>query len=505
MFFNFQSGSSKMVIMLISRFWGAFLAIILVPVYVRLIGIESYGLVAFYSTLTGALAILDLGLSASIIRQVAIYKTQTNKEKDLKDLIFTVEVLNWLIAGIIGVCIILLSYPIAAYWVKTKDLNIGTIQQCVMLMGAVFAFQFPASVYDGVMVGIQEQNANAILSLVFTTLKAVGVLVLLYFISPSIELYFVWQICITILNTFTIRWYVQRKIHTNKIKACFSTLQLKIIWRFAAGITGTAIVTFFITQIDKIIVSRNLVQLSYYSLAFLLASGIPAIISPLHSIIYPKLTQLVATKNNEAFIKLYHNSCKWVSIIVFPIGLPLIVFAKEILFFWTKSETLTTETTSILRVVVGGTLLNCMMLIPYYVTLAKGNTRYGLYQNIFFALIMLPLLFWWYGKYGALGASFVWLAVNSIAVLISIPLFNHIYFNRVELWEWFSKDVIIPFSASFVLVLTAKGIQYYLLPNIAMVNFALLILLISFLYFLLIPETRQYLKQVFFIKIYKQF
>ncbi|MBL0145320.1 MAG: oligosaccharide flippase family protein [Chitinophagaceae bacterium] len=101
-----------MILILVSRIWAALVAIILVPVYVKIIGVESYGLVAFYSTLAGALAILDLGLSASISRQVAILKTQHGKEKELNDLVFSVETLNWLIAVIVGSLILYYHIPL---------------------------------------------------------------------------------------------------------------------------------------------------------------------------------------------------------------------------------------------------------------------------------------------------------------------------------------------------------------------------------------------------------
>src|SRR6187399_569581 len=134
-----------MAVILVTRICTALIGIILVPLYVKMIGVESYGLIAFYSTLAGTLAILDVGLSASISRQTAILQTQPNKQKELNDLLFSVEVLNWVIAIVVGIIIMALSYPIAVYWIKAKDLPISSIQQAVMLMGIVFAFQFPSS------------------------------------------------------------------------------------------------------------------------------------------------------------------------------------------------------------------------------------------------------------------------------------------------------------------------------------------------------------------------
>ena len=139
-----------------------------------------------------------------------------------------------------------------------------------------------------------------------------------------------------------------------------------------------------------------------------------------------------------------------------------------------------------------------MMMIPYNFTLAKGNTKYGLYQNIIVAIISVPLLFWWYAKYGALGASFVWLAVNAGIVLISIPLFHHLFLKK-ELWNWFKKDVFFPLLVTCTLVAGAKLFQQQFFNSVSIFTFGSLLLVISILYVLIIPETKTYFTKLFFL------
>ena len=488
-----------MAVIIFTRIWTAFIGIILVPLYVKMIGVESYGLIAFYSTLAGTLAILDVGLSASISRQTAILQTQPNKQKELNDLLFSVEVLNWVIAVAVGIIIMVLSYPIAMYWIKAKDLSISSIQHAVILMGIVFAFQFPSSVYTGVMVGLQKQIANAVINFIFSTLKAIGVLIVLKLISPTIEYYFLWQVVITLLLTLAMRIYVRKKISIKNVRPAFSLVQLKTIWRFAAGMAGISLVSFFIVQIDKIVVSKMLLleYVGYYNLAFLVAGTINTIVSPMQSIVYPKLTSLVATNNTKELTLLYHKSCRWISVIVFPIGFVLILFAKEILFFWTGNTTLTNETAPILQVCTIGTLCNCMMWVPYFYTLAKGNTKFGLYQNIIASVILVPLLFWWTGKYGALGASFVWLTVNAGIILVSLPIFHHLYFKN-GMWHWFKKDVVMPLLAAGLLAFGAKYFQKIFLPDMTITYFAIVLFFISIIYIMVIPETKASLNKLIF-------
>ncbi len=470
----------------------AVVAIIFVPIYVKLIGIESYGLVAFYGTLSGSLAILDLGLSTAISRQIAIMKVQGGKEKEISDLIFSVEIIYWLIGLLVGVLIILLADPIAIHWIKAKDLPVAAIHRGIMLMGLVFAFQFPSSIYNGVMIGFEKQVPNAVLTIAFTIVRATGVIFVLLLVAPTVEWYFIWQVLVTLLFTLSLRIYVWKNLAAKAVKARFSPSQLRSIWKFAAGMAGISAITFFLSQIDKIVVSKMVLLdfVGYYNLAFLVASIITQIISPVQLIVFPRFSGLLAENKKSELLALYHKSSRWIAIIVFPIGFTLIFFAKEILLIWTKNATLATHTAPILQVFAAGTICNCMMWMPYFYLLAKGNTRYTIYQNIIASVVLVPLLFLWTKRYGAIGASFVWLTVNAGYVLISLPIFYR-HFLRGELSRWYKKDIALPFLASGILALGAKYFQVQFVPDIGIIYFLLLLLFVTALYVFIIPELRE--------------
>jgi O-antigen/teichoic acid export membrane protein len=389
--------------------------------------------------------------------------------------------------------VVLLAQPIALYWIKTKDLPVATVQKAVMLMGAVFAVQFPASIYSGVLIGTDRQIANAVAALIFTTLKVAGVIAVLKFVSPTIESYFIWQVLITLISTYCLRFLVWNNFKVVLEKAQFSVVQLQTIWRFAAGMTGISLVTFFLSQIDKIVVSKFVLLefVGYYNLAFLVSTGITQVISPMQPIIFPKFTALVAENKQLELVALYHKSARWIAIVVFPIGFTLILFAKEILFLWTKNPTLADNTAPIVRVVAAGTICNCMMWVPYWYMLAKGITKFTIYQNIIASIIFVPLLFWWTGTYGALGASFVWLAVNVGYVLISIPLFHHLYLKR-ELINFYTQNLLKPLLTTVILSSIFKSFQVLYFPLIEIFPLIILLLSSTIIYALVIPEIRTY-------------
>ena len=491
-----QSTGTKFGVILISKIIAAIIGILFVPIYVKIIGVESYGLVAFYSTLAGSLAILDMGLSTAISRQVSILAAMPYKNKQTADLVFSVEIIYWAVALLAGLIVVVLALPIAQHWVKAKDLPVKTIALSVMLMGGIFACSFPSSIYTGVMNSLNYQLPNAYLNIISSITKAIGVIVALKYVSPTIECYFIWQILVSLIFTLLMRsytWHILRK-DSKAFKASFSKSQLNTIWKFAAGMSGISLITFFLMQIDKIVVSKlvTLDYVGYYGLAFTVAGVITQFIAPLNPILFPKFTALVAQNKQEELISLYHKSCRLISTIVLPIGFTLILFAHPILLLWTHNIVLTNNTAPILQVCAAGTVCNCLLWIPYWYMLAKGITKFTIYQNIIASIILVPLLFWWVSKYGALGASFVWLAVNLGYVFITIPIFHTLYLKG-ELKKWYFKDTLYPLLLVITISSFFKYIQILYFPDIQLFPLSILLVLALLLYSLFLPETRHIL------------
>lgn len=495
MLFSKQSTSSKFGIILFSKVLATIIGIIFVPIYVKIIGAESYGLVAFYGTLAGSLAILDMGLSTAISRQVSVLTTRPNSQKETSDLVFSVEIIYWFVGILAGLLIVILSHYLAMHWINAKYLPKQTIASAIMLMGGIFACNFPASIYNGVMNSLNLQLPNAFINIIASLIKAVGVILALKYISSSIECYFIWQILISLIITVAMRAYCWRIINKDiLVSPKFSIQQLKTIWKFAAGMTGISLITFFLSQIDKIVVSKfvTLDFVGYYGLAFTVAGAITQVISPLNPILFPKFSALAATNKQSELVDLYHKSCRLINIIVLPIGFTLILFAHEILLLWTNNPILVKNTAPILQICAAGTICNCMMWIPYWYMLANGITKFTIYQNILASLILVPLLFLWVEKYGALGASFVWLTVNSGYVLITIPIFHTIYLKG-QLKKWYFNDTLNPLFLVVIIAGTFKYVQILYFPNIKLIPLAILLFTALMLYALFLPETRNIL------------
>ncbi len=491
--FDKQSSTLKTFSVLISRIVSATISLFFVPVYIKLLGVESYGLVAFYLLLVGTLVLVDFALSTALSRQVVILRANNVSDKSVKDLVFSMEIIYCFISILICIIMFVFAKAIALHWLKAKELPIDRLTNSIKYIGVLIALQLPSSIYNGVMVSLEKQIANSIITIIINLFKAIGVILILKIFSPIIENYFIWQILITICSLLLLRYYTWTEISTlEKEKASFSYQELKPIKVFALGMFGVTIVNFMLSMIDKLIVSKivmlNLV--ACYSLAFQIASIVGQIITPLQSTIFPKFTALLVKQDYDGCKNLYHKACKWVGIVIWPIGLLVVFFAEDILKFWAKNDFITEHTTPVLQVVALGTICNCLMFVPYVYMLSMGKTKFTIIQNLLGAIVFLPMLFWSIPKFGILGASFMWFGINFSYILISIPLF-HKLFMKNELLHWYTKDNLASFAISMFVVCLAKFLRIKVQLFHTNIWFFVLISMFALIYIFLIPELRK--------------
>src|SRR5258707_798621 len=72
---------------LVGKTWSGLVWLVFLPVYLKFMGVEAYGLVGFYLSLTAVLVILDLGLSTTINRELARLSVQKDKRETMGNLL----------------------------------------------------------------------------------------------------------------------------------------------------------------------------------------------------------------------------------------------------------------------------------------------------------------------------------------------------------------------------------------------------------------------------------
>ena len=437
-------------------FWQAVMGLAFIPLYIKFMGVESYGLVGIFAALQGVLVVLDLGLSATLNREMARLSVHPENAQEMRNLLRSLEAIYWCVAMAIGVAVMSLAPFIAHDWVKAGRLSPDVIVNATRIMGLAVALQWPASLYTGGLMGLQRQVLLNAVNIAAGTLRYGGAALVLWLVSPSVQAFFSWQMIAGLATTCALAVFLWRELPAGR-RPVFQVQLIRRVWRFAVGISAITILAAILMQLDKIILSRMLTleAFGYYTLAGVVGLSLYRLISPVFSAVYPRFTQLVAAGDEQALKSLYHRSSQFMSVLILPATLVVAMFARELLALWTRSSSVAAQSHLLVSILICGTALNGLMTVPYALQLAHGWTRLALYTNAVAVVALVPMIVFMTRRYGAPGGASVWVILNAGYVFIAVH-FMHRRLLTSEKWRWYWQDVGVPLAASTAVVGLAR-------------------------------------------------
>jgi O-antigen/teichoic acid export membrane protein len=431
--------------------WATIVSIAFVPIYIRILGVEAYGLLGILVTLQATLSFLDLGLSTTLTRELARLSVQPSGARIMRDLVRTLEVVYWLVAAAMGLFVIAVAPWIAHQWIQSSHIPPSTVQRAIVIMGLSIALQWPQSLYNGGLSGLQRQVLLSGLNAFLATVRSGGAVLVLWFISPTVEAFFVWQLVSSALATLAGWWSLWRALPpAADARGARTSLELlRGVWRFAAGNTGITITGLILTQTDKVTLSRllSLEMFGYYMIAVTATTVVQRVVGPVFTALYPRFTQLLSLGDEAALSSLYHRSSQMMAVLILPLTCMMAVYSKEILFLWTRDRVVAERTALILTLLVIGRALNGLVHVPAALQLAFGWTSLGLYINLVSVTLLVPMIVILASRYGAVGAAAAWVLLNVGYVAISVSVMHRRILLR-ERSQWYVWDFGIPLLAT---------------------------------------------------------
>jgi O-antigen/teichoic acid export membrane protein len=471
--------------------WTALVGLAVIPLYLKFLGIEAYGLIGFFATTQALLQILDLGLAPTINREVARCSAVGNLREAGK-LLHTLAFVYWGMAGVIAIIVFALASFVAEYWLQASHVSRETVAHAVMLMGLVIACRWPIGLYQGALMGAQRLTVSSGISIGMVTLGNFGAVGVLAFVSPTIEAFFIWQAGVGLVYAATIRWAAWRVVgRTAEIR--FDGNQLKRVLRFSIGMSGIALSSLVFTQLDKVLLSKilGLEEFGRYMLATAVVSALYVIISPTFNIMYPRFSALVASGDTEKLAESYRLGTRLLATVLFPIAMTLAIFAEDLVRLWTGNPDLASSVAPVIGALAIGSSLNGVMNFPYALQLAHGKTRLPLSINATLIVVVVPLIVFLAASYGALGGAIAWLVLNIVYVMIGTPVTHrHLLIGLGR--QWLFEDVGIPLGVSLCVGLVGTyAIHEAGYPaHLRLVCAAVLVLVVLLLTLALSPQLR---------------
>ncbi|MEG1414914.1 MAG: hypothetical protein RSC35_07115 [Mucinivorans sp.] len=442
-----QSKISKNIIANVAgRIW-AFLSIFLfVPIYIKLMGVEAYGVITFYTVLLTFLAFADAGFSATLNREFARESPFDNYKKNL---LVTFEKIYIALALIVIIGTWIFAEQIARSFMDAKDISLEQLTYYVRLMGISIGLYFFSTLYQGGLMGLQQQVKANVLSISYNATKA-GLVIVPLFFCPTLELYFYWQIGVTLMYLVVNRFFVAKVLGGLKIaKTHFE--YVKPIWRYTVGMMALAIVYAANTQIDKLTVG-SLLPLSdfgYYFMASSVSQVSLLLATPIGMAIFPELSRLVSVSDKDRISELFKRFSYIIATIVSIVVFVLFAYCYDYIAIWQHDAQIAAYITPATRVLLIGFLFMGLQLMPYYLALANGYTRINVVLGLCSIGFIIPSMDYFVTHYGFIGASYPWLMINSVIALILAAVVIR-KFLRGWFVNWLFTNTLLPIMATAI-------------------------------------------------------
>ncbi len=435
---------------LTNSIWSVLIGLAVVPFYIQYLGIEAYGLIGFFVMTQALLQLLDMGMTLTVNREVAL-SSAAGDIKEAGRLLHTLAVVFWSMAVAIALLLMVLAPLIAEYWLRSNQMSVQTIMHAVMLMGLVVACRWPIGLYQGALIGAQRLTVSSAINMIMLTIGSIGAILVLAYVSPTIEAFFIWQACVGIVYALIMRFAAWRIIGKKEQKR-FDIVKLKSVWRFTAGMSGIGLTALIFMQMDKVILSKmlGLEQFGHYMLASVVVSSLYVLITPVFNVIYPRFSALVATRDAAKLTELYRMGTRLLVGVLFPIAMVLAVFGYELVYVWTGNPTVASNVAPVIALLAIGSGLHGAMYFPYALQLAYGMTRLPLTINILLMVAFLPLIIYLALTQGALGGALAWLVLHVMYMLLGTWLTHRRLLKEVGV-GWLLQDIGIPLMLTLLI------------------------------------------------------
>jgi O-antigen/teichoic acid export membrane protein len=427
----------------IGRFWSVISGFIFIPLYIKYLGFESYSIISFTLVLSGVMAVLDSGLTATLSREFAKQNTGRIEKKRIFD---KLEIFYLFIGATIILGVYFLAGIIADKFIDSSLYTQDQVIFFLRIIGIDIACQMITRFYIGGLLGLEKQVQANFIQIGWGVLRNAAVIIVLL-LSPTLNSFFIWQASVSFLFVLIARIRLLNQIgaiqnvnYSNRIGG------YKDVWRFASGMLLISIVASINTQVDKLMLSNllSIESLGYYTIAVSLSLGLLSVISPFTIAVLPKFTAYYSeNKINDASALLLkiHGI---IGIIVFAFMANMIFFANDIIWVWTGDMTIADESGKYLPILAFSYAMLSIQTLFYNIAIANGYTLLNNILGIASLLITIPGYYFGIKLYEVWGATFVFFIVQTLITFIYLYLINKRFLKGISFYTLIITKLLLP-------------------------------------------------------------
>jgi O-antigen/teichoic acid export membrane protein len=461
--------------------------ILAIPVLIRQLGTERFGLLALAWSVIGYFSLLDLGLGRALTRLVA-EKITAKLEWEIPSMAWTALFLM-LLLGVVGTVILMLS----SSWIIYKILKIPVdLQHETLNAFYVVAISIPVVTSTAGLRGILEAKQRFdMVNLVrfpLGILTFLGPLVVLPF-SKDLFVILIVLLAGRILAGVAYLYLCIRCIPDLGREITLNTDKIRPLLSFGGWMTITNIISPIMMYFDRFAIGSliSITAVAYYTTPHEVVTKLLIIPAALAGVLFPAFAASFAqdrARTRQLFVK----GIKFTYIALFPICLMITAFAHEGLSFWLSVE-FANHSSRVLQLLAIGIFINALAHIPYAFVQGLGHPELTAKLHMVELPFYLVLLFALISLFNIEGAAIAWIIRVAFDCLILLV------FSFKLLSETLSASL---FKISIIPVIFALSLFFFVfIDGLIFKSVMFLVVFISFIlysWFVLLVHDKHLIK-----------
>ena len=383
-------------------------AIIAIPILIRGIGTERFGILSLVWMFVGYFSLFDLGLGKAVTKLVA-EKVGTDQENQIPPLVWT-SVLLMLLLSCVGAGLLLGG----ARWLVCDVLRVSEqFENETIFSFYAIAFSLPfiinTSALRGVLIAYQRfglVNAIRVPQGILNFLAPLAVLPFSTSLVAIVSMLIGLRILVWLAHLYLcLKLYplLRRNIKCKQIL-------VRPLLNFGGWMTVTNIVSPLMTYLDRFFIASvvSTTAVAFYAAPYQVVTKLLIVPGALLGVLFPAFSSSLSNSGQRTQ-QLFENGIQAIFFILFPLVLIILFFAHEGLRLWLGIE-FAEKSAVVLQLLAVGILINSLTLVPFTFLQSAGRpdltAKFHLVEFPLYIIALWEIL----PGYGIAGAAGVWVA-----------------------------------------------------------------------------------------------
>lgn len=377
----------------------------------RELGIEEFGLFTLILSIVGYASIFDIGITRSVIREIAIYKH--NKKEVIK--ILSTSTLIILLLGILAAFLIIIFNIQITKLLKVSANIKEEFNLCLIIMSLSIPFFLVTQVWCSLLEGKEEFLKLNIYKSISSTLVI---------LLPAIGLFWGQSLTYVIIGLLISRIIAMLLIFKfckgYRFVIAFDKLVFNRLITFGGWIAVSNIISPIMSYFDRFILANRMGSdvVGFYTGPSEAIARIGIFPSAIARTIFPMLSS-----NQMESFNIKKISYILIILSVLPFALFFAGFAEEILNLW-LGDSFAASSSLVFQILILGLVFNSVAQVPFASIQASGNSKATALLHLIECLPYLVLLWWLIAHYGIVGAAWAWTIRMFIDMILLIVIDN---------------------------------------------------------------------------------